>query len=133
MITLDMLWEKKACIEQREVFAKLFPEGVEPTPEICLSVADKFEWHWASKELLSAPARRLFNKTVAPARNLYYETVVPARKHFNETMEAARKHYNETTAPAWKLFDETVDPARKHYNETTAVAFAEAYQSMKGN
>ena len=54
-ITSAMLRAKGACADQRRTFAELFPDGVEITEAICLSVANKFDWGWAAASLLPAP------------------------------------------------------------------------------
>lgn len=66
-ITADLLRSKGACNEQVALFAKLYPKGARVTVAACIKVADKFNWHWAANNLLSAPARAQYNKALATA------------------------------------------------------------------
>lgn len=66
-ITKRMLQLKGACASQVALFAELFPKGCEVTVEACLSVADKFDWHWAAHNLLSAPALADYERVQASA------------------------------------------------------------------
>ena len=51
-LTAAILKSKRACVNQLALFSATFPEGVEVTPEVCVSVADKFDWNWAAANLL---------------------------------------------------------------------------------
>ena len=66
-LLLSTLIAKRACSEQVERFRSTFGESVEITPELCLSVADKFDWDWAAWRLLSAPAHAEYDRVRAPA------------------------------------------------------------------
>ena len=80
--------------------------------------------------LLTAQARKVFDKTTAQARKVFDETTAPAQKVLNETYGQARKVFDETYAQAQKVLNETYAQARKVFDETTAQArkvFDETY------
>ncbi len=107
-LTLQQLIEKNACSEQVKLFKTMFGESVIITESLFLSVADKFDWDWASDNLLDERQRKLYNESRSAALKLY-----------NESISAALKLYNESMAPAEKLYDESMAPA-----------FANAYNSQ---
>ena len=55
-ITVDMLRKVAACTSQIQLFEQLFPEGVTPTVALCVEHASKFDWDFASRKFLLAPA-----------------------------------------------------------------------------
>ncbi len=88
MITAKRLEALGACRDQIERFRELFGDGAAPlTVDAALSAAGEFDWDWdwAARNLLSAPARKLYSETCAPAWKLYDETCAPARKLYDET------------------------------------------------
>jgi len=107
LITLQQLIDADACADQRYLFKQKFGDSVEVTRELCISVADVFDWSWAAQHFLSAPALKVYHETYASAWNVYDETCAPALKVYDETRAQAWKVYNETRAPAWKVYDET--------------------------
>jgi len=66
-ITLDDLDKAGACQSQRREFARLFPEGVEVTPDLCEKYSDVFDWEWAAENLLSPSAWAEYGKVRASA------------------------------------------------------------------
>ena len=54
-LTKQMLHAKHACKTQYELFVEHFPDGVEVTELVCVSVANIFDWEWAALNLLPAP------------------------------------------------------------------------------
>ena len=89
-ITAELLTRKGACKEQVDKFCDLFPEGVEPTRELCIAHANDFDWRWAAEHLLSASAAKA-----------YEEACAPAVKAYNEARASAAKAYDEALASAW--------------------------------
>ena len=65
-ITETLLRQHHACTSQLNLFIELAPHGVVPTREVCVPVADKFDWDWARK-LLPPAARRAYNEARATA------------------------------------------------------------------
>ena len=66
-ITLLQLRELGACADQCAEFEKRFGKSVEVTEELCLSVADVFNWDWAAEYLLGAPALAEYKRVMAAA------------------------------------------------------------------
>lgn len=64
-LTDKILRAKRACADQRELFNEQFPGGVEVTEDVCVSVADKFDWYWAAGHLLPAPLRADYDAKLA--------------------------------------------------------------------
>ena len=79
-ITVKLLKAKGACAEQVAIFKTLFPNGVEPTEELCLAHAQTFGWDWAAANLLPALASKAYDEADAHAPKAYDEAVAPARK-----------------------------------------------------
>ena len=120
-ITAERLAALGACRTQLASFREMFPEGAPLTVETALSVAGQFDWDWAARHLLSAPALKDYSEATAPALKAYNEATATAWKDYSEATATARKAYNEVDAPALKA-----------YNEATATAFALAYLNDKG-
>ena len=70
-VTVALLKRKGACATQAALFTELFPKGVEITEEVCVNVADKFNWSWAAEKLLSEPANAEYRRATAPAYEEY--------------------------------------------------------------
>ena len=66
-ITVDMLRKVAACTSQIQLFEQLFPEGVTPTVALCVEHASKFDWDFASRKFLSAPAWAQYKAATAQA------------------------------------------------------------------
>ena len=105
MITYRMLKAKGACYTQVELFKKTFPEGAKLSVELAVSVASKFDFDWAARNLLSEASRAAYEEAVAPLWAAYEEAVAP--------LWAA---YKEAKAPLWAA-----------YEEAKAKLFAELY------
>jgi hypothetical protein len=52
-ITKEVLESKNACSPHFERFAEMFPQGVEPTADLCEKHHHLFKWDWAAANLLS--------------------------------------------------------------------------------
>jgi len=50
-----------------ELFESLFGAEIEVTRAGCAAVADRFDWEWAAKHLLTAPALADYERIAAPA------------------------------------------------------------------
>lgn len=59
-ITDEMLRNVNACAGQRAHFRRLFPRGVEVTPEVAAQHAHVFNWCWAASRMLDAEGYTLF-------------------------------------------------------------------------
>ena len=75
MITAELLESKKACVDQVDLFRSLWPNGVTPTRELCIEHADRFDWHWAAKNLLSEDGYKAYDEAKASALKAYKEAI----------------------------------------------------------
>jgi hypothetical protein len=66
ILELQTLVNNGACADQLALFRKMFGYSVAITPELCVSVADKFNFTWAAR-LLSSAALAEFKRVTAPA------------------------------------------------------------------
>ena len=83
LLTYEMLRAKKACAEQADKFRDLFPDGVVLTEALCVSHASDFDFGWAAENLLSARARKAYEKARASAPAL------EAREAYRKAIAAA--------------------------------------------
>ena len=97
-ITAALLKRKRACSSQVALFEELFPNDVEVTEAVCVSVADKFNWDWAAQNLLSASASAEYERVCAPA-SAEYERV----------RASASAEYERVTAQTFGRLAETSD------------------------
>ena len=89
IITLQQLKDKDACTPQLLLFKETFGKSVTLTEELCIKHAQDFDWSWAAYNLLSAPARKVYNETSESAWKVYDKTRAPAQKVYNETLASA--------------------------------------------
>ena len=120
-LTLSAL--KGACVEQRTLFKKLFPNGVVPTVELAEKHASDFCWDWAAGHLLSAPARAKYDRVTASAWAEYDRVTASVRAKYDRVTASARAEYDRVTASAWAEYDRVTASAWAEYNRVTAVAF----------
>jgi len=67
-ITVSLLKQHRACPEQVELFASLWPDGVTPTKKDCLRAVKKgLDVNWFVSHCLPAPAQAEYYKVRAPA------------------------------------------------------------------
>ena len=67
-ITAARLEELGACQDQIEAFRKLWGEGPAPmTVEAAVDNAEAFDWNWAAKRFLAAPAWDEYMRATASA------------------------------------------------------------------
>ena len=111
-LLLSTLVANDACRAQTDLFRQLFGESVEITEELCASVADKFDWRWAGRYLLS------------PVAAADYERV---RAH-------ASAEYERVRATAGAEYERAEAPALAEYKRVRSAAFARAYinDAVKG-
>jgi cell division septum initiation protein DivIVA len=122
ILELQTLVNNDACAEQVELFKQMFGNSVEITPELCVSVADKFDFTWAVRHLLSPAARADYERVRAPARAEY-----------ERAKESVRADYERVRAPAWAEYYERVRaPAWAEYERVKARAFGELFCKEDG-
>jgi len=116
-LTLQRLIDLGACADQRELFRETFGDSVDVTPELCVSVADKFDWRWAAEHLLSAPAWAEYERATAPAWAECERVEAPAWAEYERVKALARAEYKRVEAPAWA-----------EYQRVEARTFGELYE-----
>ena len=77
-ITVDMLRGVAACASQIQLFEQLFGVGVTPTVALCVEHASQFDWDFASRKFLLAPALAQYEAATAPAWAQYEAATAPA-------------------------------------------------------
>lgn len=90
-ITAKELRDKQACKSQLERFVHLFGEGpVDVTAALCVEHASLFDWDWAARALLPAPAKAEYGRmrVVALAWAEYAQVTAQA---FGTLAEVAEK------------------------------------------
>lgn len=122
IITAELLYRKDACADQVALFEQLFPDGVEPTLELCLEYALVFDWNWAATHLLSSTARKTRDEAEASALEAYDEAVTSALEAYHKAEASAWQAYHKAEAPASKAYDEAVASAQEAYDEAVASA-----------
>ena len=108
-ITLRMLREREACDKQVELFRSLFGDAVEVTEDAAVAVADRFDWDWAARHFLKAPAGAEYDRVTA----------------------AAGAEYDRVRAPAWAEYDRVRAPALAEYDRVMARTFARLYRGQE--
>jgi hypothetical protein len=137
-LTLATLTAHDACAGQVRLFSKLYGNSLNVTVERCVAVAERFDWDWASRYLLSAPALAEYERVRAPAWAEYqrvrapawaeYERVrAPAWAEYDRVWAPARAEYQRVRAPAWAEYQRVSAPAWAEYDRVSAAAFASAY------
>ena len=99
-VTVTLLKRKGACSEQVALFKELFPKGVEITEEVCVGVADKFNWNWAAENLLSVPAYAEYQRVTVPAYAEYQRVRAPAYAEYERVTAPADAKYERVRASA---------------------------------
>ena len=115
-ITVDMLRKVAACTSQVQLFEQLFPEGVTPTVALCVEHASKFDWDFASRKFLLAPALAQYEAATAPAWAQYKAAKAPAWAQYEAATAPALAQYEAAKAQAWA-----------QYKAATAQAWAEQW------
>jgi hypothetical protein len=146
-LTLQTLIDEHACPSQAELFGNTFGDSVEVTPELCLSVADQFDWDWASRNLLFAwadydPVRASaradydrarataladYDRAGATAWADYVRATAPARADYVRARATTQADYNRATAPAWADYSRARATAWADYVRAKAFAFGKCY------
>ena len=126
IITLKQLDKRGACKGQRDLFEKLFGASVEITKELCIKHASDFDWTWATKNFLSAPAQVEYGKACAPAQVEYDKACASALVEYGKARASAHVEYDKARAPAQVEYDKARASAQVEYGKACASAFADA-------
>ena len=100
-VTLNQLRRLRACSKQLALFKQLFGEAVTVTEELCLQHAHEFDWSWAARHLLPAPADAEYDRALAPADAEYDRATAPARAEWERATAPARAEWDRARAPAF--------------------------------
>src|SRR6202142_3423436 len=90
ILKLATLIELHACTSQKDLFKEKFGESVEITETLCEGVATLFDFDWAARNLLTAPAYAEYQRVRAQACTEYERVRAPAWAE-----------YERVRAPAW--------------------------------
>jgi hypothetical protein len=119
-LTLKTLIDKGACDAQVELFRAKFGESVRVTQRLCVSVVDAFDWNWAARHLLSAPALAEYRRVKAAAWAEY-----------RRVKAAAPAEYGRVAAAAWAEYRRVTAAAPAEYGRVTARTFAKLYNQNR--
>ena len=126
-ITLELLKTKGACAEQIDLFAQLFPEGVEPTEALAIKHSSAFDWRWASTKLLSVAAKAGYHKVRTAAYAECDKVRTAATAGYDKVITDARADFDKTCDAAWTECDNTCADARAEYNKACSVTFVKLW------
>lgn len=78
-ITLEMLENLGACQQHRNIFAEIYPDGVEVTEDAAvMAVRAGLDVTWLAGRLLNAPAWKAYREACAKAWETYKEACAKA-------------------------------------------------------
>ena len=130
ILTLSKLRSLGVCREQVDEFAARFGEFVDITPDLCESVANIFDWSWASRNLLRASARAEYDRVRDAARTEYDRALAPARAKYDRVRVPALAEYDRVCTAARAEYDRVRAPARAEYDRVCARTFGQLYQAI---
>ena len=114
-ITAELLCAKGACTDQIALFRKFYPKGKNVTLAACLRHATRFNWRWAARNLLSAPAQKACIKEIDTAQTAY-----------DRKCDAAWEASGKASGAARGAYDRKCATASNAYYKASATAFAHA-------
>ncbi len=103
LLTADMLEQAGACQDQLDLFRERFPEGCNPTAELCKQFPD-FDYSWAAEKLLRQPAA--YQAARAPHLAAYQAAI----------------------APHWAVYEAAVAPHLAAYEAAKAETFGRMWE-----
>ena len=142
-ITLNQLKGLDACEDQLKLFEEVFGDTVSfktkaQAVKVAVKVAHKFDFDWASDNLLKGVYRKAYWEAEASLEEDYYEAVDPFWKAYREARDPLwnayevakaplREDYWEAISPLSKAYDEAKAPLYKDYEVAIAKEFAKCY------
>ena len=126
-LTLQTLIEKEACEEQVRLFKKMFGDSVLVTEELCVKYAGKFNFVWASENLLSVEGQQAYKAIVRQAWEAYVAIERPAGEAYDAVTRSALEAYAAVTRSALEAYVAVNRSALEAYDVEQAKAFALAY------
>ena len=88
-LTFTQLKAKGACADQLALFELTFGNSVIVDVELCQRVASQFDFDWAARNLLSAPASAEYERVTAPASAEYERVTAPALAEYERVRATA--------------------------------------------
>jgi len=126
-ITLRQLKLAGACNSQVELFRATFGNSVEVTLATCLEHAQKFDWTWAARHILSPAAWAEYEKVCDAA---WAEKVrASAWAEYNKARDAAWAEYDKICAAAGAEYDKICAAAGAEYDKICASAFYAGWEA----
>ena len=124
-ITLDQLKSLNACEEQLKLFEEVFGDTVSFKTEaqatkVAVKMAHKFDFGWASDNLLKGGYRKAHEEAEASLYKAYEEAREPLLKAYEEAVATLWKAYKEAEAPLYKAYKEAEAPLYEAYEEAVA-------------
>ena len=121
-VTAKLLDKLKACKEERNRFAELFPFGVELSRTVIVQHAQEFNWTWCAENLASEAGLTVYDRAERLARTVYDQDTNLAYFTYVTTHTATIAEL----AQAQSTYRQAVEPALAAYNLARAAAFADA-------
>ena len=128
-LTIEQLIEQRACASQVKLFREMFGRSVNITQKACICVADKFDFAWAARKLLPAPALAEYERVRVQAWAEYARVTAPAWAEYERVTAPAWAEYERVRAPAWAECARVRVPAWAEYERVRARTFAKLYNS----
>ena len=101
LLKASRLVELGACSSQVEKFRELWGDQVYVTVPRMVAVADKFDWNWGARRLLSVPAWAEYKRVHAAAWAEYKRVHAPALAEYERVRAPALAEYERVRAAAW--------------------------------
>ena len=128
-LTIEQLIEQRACASQVKLFREMFGRSVNITQKACICVADKFDFAWAARKLLPAPALAEYERVRVQAWAEYARVTAPAWAEYERVTAPAWAEYERVRAPAWAECARVRVPAWAEYERVRARTIAKLYNS----
>ena len=137
-ITLNRLKGLDACKEQLKLFEDTFGKEVSfktkaQAVKVAVKMAHKFDFVWASRNLLRGGYLKSYNEAEAHLWEAYEEVKAPLWEAYKEAEAHLWEAYEEAKAPLREAYYEAVAPLREAYKEALAKEFAECYFEQEQN
>jgi len=127
-ITVELLRRLGACQEERDFFAKLFPDGTEVTVELCVKHAGDFDWSWAAEELLTFKAYDVYDADMDTVFAAQREAEKPIDAEYSEAMKPYEDAYQKVATEARRALEAAEELAG--YNVVARKAYGEALEAV---
>ena len=124
LITLQWLKKLGACDKALEDFAKLFPDGTEPSVA-ALTASPHFDCDWLAEKILSAPLLADYEAKSAPLLADYEAKSAPLLADYEAKSATLWADYQAKSAPLWADYDAKRAPLLADYKAKIAPLLAD--------